>query len=65
MILEQETEFKNIIPVRKNIEILKEYTANNKVLLISDMYLSAECIRKMLCKFDSVFEKKKGHFLLR
>lgn len=56
MVLEQETEFQNAVPIWKNIEMLKEYLRNDKVLLISDMYLPSDSIRKMLCKFDAVFE---------
>lgn len=55
---EIETELNNILPLSKNIELLKQLIQNNKrVFLISDMYLSASVIKELLLKIDSVFEK--------
>lgn len=46
MNLELNTEIKNIIPIQKNINTLKELIfKNNRVVLISDMYHSEKTIR--------------------
>ena len=55
--LELETEYKILVPIQKNIDLLKDLiTQNNKVVLISDMYHSSNTIRKWLLKFDNIFE---------
>lgn len=55
MKLEMETELRNCIPIRENIERLKELRKEHDVYLLSDMYLPTEHIRKMLVKADPVF----------
>lgn len=58
--LEIQTEFDSIVPIDKNISILKSLIANNKrVILISDMYLSQSVIRQFLLKADSIFSDIK------
>lgn len=60
MQLELDTEIDNILPVTKNINKLKQlYADNEAVVLISDMYLSQEQIRKLLVKVDPVFREIK------
>lgn len=55
--LELETEKKNLIPIPENIQKLKELVKQNKrVVLISDMYLSKNFLRTVLCEIDKVFE---------
>lgn len=55
--LEIETELENVVPIENNIKLIKEYLSQDKrVILISDMYLTAEVIRKMLLKADDIFE---------
>lgn len=52
---ELEGEFKTSIPIEKNISILKELVEQGEtVVLISDMYLSEEWIRKLLNKADPI-----------
>lgn len=54
--LEIETEFENSLPVEKNIERVKNLIlSGEKVVLISDMYLSSETVRKFLVKADEIF----------
>lgn len=54
--LEVKAEQDNIIPIEDNIALLKDILAeDNRVVLISDMYLSSDTIRKLLCAVDSVF----------
>lgn len=55
--LEYETEEKLTIPFTENIDRLKAYLLKEKVVLISDMYLSEDFIRRLLIKQDPVFEK--------
>jgi len=56
MELELQVEMDNILPIEANITLVKEYLQKNeKVVLISDMYLSAEQIRKLLMKVDESF----------
>lgn len=56
--LEVETECNNILPVRKNIDLLKRlYEKGEHIVLISDMYLGEADIRRMLCLADPVFEE--------
>lgn len=58
--LELDTEFENILPIMENIEKLKQFYKNGEtVILISDMYLSQNQIRKLLVKVDSVFQEIK------
>lgn len=55
--LELEIELDNVIPIRKNIDYLKNLIdQDEKVILISDMYLSSNQIRQMLLKVDLIFE---------
>lgn len=54
--LEIVTEEKNIVPINENINAIKNYKANGyNVILISDMYLPQNIIKKFLLKFDEVF----------
>ena len=60
MNLELNTEIKNIIPIQKNINTLKELIfKNNRVVLISDMYHSEKTIRVFLSHIDPIFENIK------
>ena len=55
--LEIKIEKDNIIPIQKNIQLLKQLVNDGKkVLLISDMYLSESQIRDFLVAVDSIFE---------
>lgn len=55
--LELETEYLNSIPIIENIDKVKKLIrAGSRVILISDMYLSADQIRHILLKHDSVFK---------
>lgn len=55
--LEIETEIENSIPIEANIKILKSLVNENyKVVLISDMYLTSDIIRKILTKHDNIFK---------
>lgn len=55
MDLEIEGELENVIPIKKNIDTLKEQLKKkNKVILISDMYLPEEIIKKMLDLADPI-----------
>lgn len=55
--LEIKAEQANIVAIEENIDYLKEIISkNNPVVLISDMYLSAETIRGLLCSIDNVFK---------
>ncbi len=54
--LEQETELANVAGIDKTIQRVKELVRQKeRVVLISDMYLSSDTIRKMLLKADAVF----------
>ena len=58
--LEISTEIKNLVPIDKNISLLKEYiNAGKKVVLISDMYHSSETIHKLLSHIDPIFNNIK------
>lgn len=58
MLLEMEIELKSIYPLWKQIDCLKNYLSEgNRVVLISDMYLDEQIIRKMLVSVDLVFEE--------
>lgn len=55
--LEMLLEYKNTIGISQNIQLLKDKVAiGERVVLISDMYLSGQFIRKLLLKSDSIFE---------
>ena len=54
--LEQETELANVTGIDENIQRVKELVRQKeRVVLISDMYLSDDSIRRMLLKADPVF----------
>ena len=56
--LEQEIEIENVIGIPQNISKVKDLlNRNEKVILISDMYLPTETIQKMLVRVDEIFEK--------
>ena len=58
--MELETERKNIVPIQKNIDKVKELINEGKrVVLISDMYLNAQQIRSILVPIDKIFEDIK------
>ncbi|MGN1154360.1 MAG: hypothetical protein ACI4S3_10055 [Candidatus Gastranaerophilaceae bacterium] len=55
--LELKVEKNNIIPIVENIEILKKYLSNNqRVILISDMYLSSFQIRDIISSVNDIFK---------
>lgn len=55
--LELETEKKNLYPITKNINKIKELKKNGeKVILISDMYLTQDMLRDILVNIDDVFK---------
>ena len=55
--LEFETEKKNLYPITKNINKIKELKKNGeKVILISDMYLTQDMLRDILVNIDDVFK---------
>ncbi|HHV10479.1 MAG TPA: hypothetical protein GXX75_09415 [Clostridiales bacterium] len=59
-VLEREIEYKCSIGIEQNIDKIKGYIKQGeKVVLISDMYLEEDTIRKMLIKADPIFEKIK------
>lgn len=54
--LEIESEIKNLVPIKKNIDYLKNKIFSGKrVVLISDMYFSSPILRKMLIRIDKIF----------
>ena len=54
--LELATEEKCSVPINENINKIKElHISGENVILISDMYLGADQIRKLLIKHDAVF----------
>lgn len=56
--IEIQAERDNIIPCWKNIKKLKRfYKRGERVVLISDMYLDAATLRRILCSIDSIFQK--------
>jgi len=56
--LERQTEIENVYGIKENISRVKKLLADReRVLLISDMYLDADTIRKMLIKADPIFEQ--------
>lgn len=55
---ELEAEYKSSIPYKENIEKVKQLKAEGKdVVLISDMYLPIDFVRKLLVKADPIFQK--------
>lgn len=60
MELEIDIEIKNIKPIDKNINILKQLINDGKrVILISDMYHSKEVLKRILVHIDPLFEDLK------
>lgn len=56
MRLEENIELEYSFPINKTIDYLKKIIkSNKKVIFISDMYLSADIVRKMLVKVDKDF----------
>ncbi len=54
---ELEAEYDACIPYKEHIDILKKlYSDGEQIVLISDMYLSEDFVRKMLHKADPVFD---------
>jgi len=53
--LEIETEYQNVVPIWENINLAKKMSKKYCVVLISDMYLSSNVIKRMLCKFEPLF----------
>ena len=54
--LELETEYRNAVPIYENIEKVRKLLKEKaQVILVSDMYLTAEQIRKILLQFDDIF----------
>lgn len=54
--LEIDTEKQTLYPIQKNIELIERLAGDKKrVVLISDMYLSASVIREFLTPFSPVF----------
>ncbi len=55
--LERQTEIENVYGIQENISHVKKFLSDGKkVLLISDMYLDADTIRRMLVKVDDIFQ---------
>lgn len=55
--LEIKTEINVSVPINENIDKIKQLcNSNERVILISDMYLSEEIIRKILITHDDVFK---------
>lgn len=58
--LEITIEYENALPINENINLIKDLlNKGKKVILISDMYLSSEIIRKILVKFNIIFKYLK------
>ncbi len=56
--LEIEIESKNLFPIKENMDKIKSlYEKGEKVILISDMYLTKDILRKFLSKFDNLFNE--------
>jgi predicted HAD superfamily hydrolase len=57
MALEMQTEGENCLPMKENIELVKRHIADgDRVVLISDMYMTEEQIRFLLHGIDPVFD---------
>lgn len=55
--LEIDTELKNIVPIEHNIKLFKDLRKQGeRVVLISDMYLPKDIIRRMLISVDKIFQ---------
>ena len=58
--LEEETEIANAVGITKNIQRVKTLLAQGeRVILVSDMYLSEKIIRRMLMQADYIFYNMK------
>ncbi len=58
--LEISVEKQNLVPITKNIELLKKlYNQGERVVLISDMYYREEQLRELLLTIDPIFSKIK------
>lgn len=56
--LEERIEITNVTAISENISKLKElFNQGERVILISDMYLSKKTIQKMLLQADDIFQK--------
>lgn len=53
--LEIENEKKNLIPIKENIDILKELKKRNTIILTSDIYYSASLLKQILTNIDRIF----------
>lgn len=54
--LEKKVEIDNVVAISKNINLLKDHISKGeKTVLISDMYLDIDTIRRMLVKADEIF----------
>ena len=53
---EIECENKNLIPIKENIQKLKDLFNDNNVILISDMYHSEKTLRNILLQIDPIFK---------
>jgi len=55
MLMEEQTEIENAVPITDNIRLLEKHLENGEdVILISDMYLPAAVIRRMLFKVKPI-----------
>ena len=58
--LEISIEKSNFIGISENIQIVKKYLSQKKmVILISDMYYSSDTLKEFLIKTDKIFENIK------
>ena len=58
--LEIDIEIKNLLPIRKNIDLLKDLINKKEtVILISDMYFDSNTIRQLLLSVDEIFKNIK------
>ena len=56
MELEISTEIKNLLPIKKNLNLLKDLiNSGKKVVLISDMYHTKEVLQRILTHIDPIF----------
>lgn len=54
--IEVQEEINNILPVTKNVENVKKLISKGeKVILISDMYIGADILRRILTNIDGIF----------
>jgi len=55
--LELETEYVNSVPINENVEKIRQLQQNGeKIVFISDMYLSSKHIRRLICKHAPDFK---------